>query len=76
MSNKEPLPGGAPTLLTLREAARVLRMAESTVRAAVKAGTLPAIRYGSKPGARLFFTLEDLRAFITKHRTAGNGASP
>ncbi len=62
----------ALTLLSSREAARFLRMADSTLRAKVKAGELPVIRFGG-PGSKLFFAITDLQAFIAKHRTPNGG---
>jgi len=53
-----------PTLLTLHEAAGVLRLAESHVRAMVREGRLPVVRFCTRPGSRLYFDLGDLRAFI------------
>lgn len=61
--------GGPPHLLTLLEAARALRLAESHVRALVRAGALPVIRFHQGKGARLYFDAADLTAFVGRHKT-------
>ncbi len=66
--------GSGSPLLTLPEASRFLRMSQSNVRARVAKGELPVIRYGG-PGAKLFFAITDLQAFIEAHRRAGNGVA-
>ncbi len=66
---QEQPPGtNAPTLLTLKETAHLLRIAESHVRNLVKGGALPVVRFGDRPGSRLYFDLDDLRRFIEGHK--------
>ncbi len=61
---------GASVLVTLAESTKILRRSESGVRALVREGRLPVIRFSDRPGARLYFDLRDLQNFIAAHKTS------
>lgn len=65
-----------PQLLTLDEAADVLRCSRSTVERRLRAGSLPAVRHGR----RVLVDESDLRAFVLAAKARGQlaptGSSP
>jgi excisionase family DNA binding protein len=50
----------APHLLTVKEAAQVLRCSEWTVRAKVSSGQIPALRLGDGPKSPIRISARDL----------------
>jgi excisionase family DNA binding protein len=58
-----------PSFLTIREAAGVLRVSESTIRNAVGSGQLRAFRFGARGGS-IRITRADLDAYIAGAATA------
>jgi excisionase family DNA binding protein len=58
----------SPQLLTVREAAQVLRIAEWTLRAKVRAGDIPALRLGDGPHAPIRFSAVALDDWLNRER--------
>jgi excisionase family DNA binding protein len=60
---------GEPSFLTIREAAGVLRVSESTIRNAISSGQLRAFRFGARGGS-IRITWADLDDYIAGVATA------
>ena len=59
-----------PTLLTVPEAAKALRLSEVTVHKYTRTGKLPSVRYSSG-GTRVFIPADAVEAFIAAHTRNG-----
>jgi excisionase family DNA binding protein len=62
-------------LLTIREAAALLRISESTIRNAIRAGLLPAFRFGLR-GGRIRIARSDLQNYMQSCLTTAQPQQP
>lgn len=60
--------GSQSEFLTIREAANVLRVSQSTVRNAIRRGELPAYRFGSR-GGTIRIAVTDLDKYVASRKT-------